>query len=64
MQLEPLNRETVVIFEVEGQRAKALSDIGTRWQVGQERKVSVLPQKSLYFDEHGQRLELAAQEVA
>ena len=59
VQLEPLGSETVVVLEVEGQRVEALSDIGTRWRVGQETKVSVLPQNSLYFDERGQRLEAA-----
>jgi multiple sugar transport system ATP-binding protein len=59
VQLEPLGSETVVVLEVEGVRVEALSDIGTRWRVGQETKVSVLPQNSLYFDERGQRLEAA-----
>lgn len=59
VQLEPLGSETVVVLEVEGQRIEALSDIGTRWRVGQETKVSVSPHHSLYFDERGQRLEAA-----
>jgi multiple sugar transport system ATP-binding protein len=64
VQLESLGSETVIVLEVEGQRVEALSDIGTRWRVGQETKVSVLPQNSLYFDEHGQRLDFAIREAA
>lgn len=59
VQLEPLGSETVVILEVEGQRVKALSDSGTRWRIGQETKVSVLPQNSLFFDSSGQHLAAA-----
>jgi multiple sugar transport system ATP-binding protein len=59
VQLEPLGSETVVVLEVEGRRVEALSDIGTRWRVGQETKVSVLPHHHLYFDASGQRLEAA-----
>jgi multiple sugar transport system ATP-binding protein len=64
VQLEPLGSETVVVLDVEGQRVEALSDIGTRWHVGQETNVSVLPQNSLYFDERGQRLDVGIQEAA
>ncbi|MGL4610321.1 MAG: ABC transporter ATP-binding protein [Trueperaceae bacterium] len=59
VKLEALGGETVIVLDVEGQHVEALSDIGSRWQVGQETNISVPPQHSLYFDERGQRVEVA-----